>query len=263
MVSLSYLDAIPTIFIGVDHKAYTPEGIEQAQATFNEEGLYRAITSFAQEWYKKTNRIPRVLDLCSSTGLCAWRVAQVIPVKEVVLVDIDCRYLQVGVSHFEDVCPVSTFCEDAVNFNKGGAYDLILMNSAYHHIKDKEKVSFMKNAVNLLANDGKILVGDNFLPLYQNKNEFHQSVVIFYINLLQELEKRCEQNEAIEVIRKAAFNCWQGIDEYKVSFSIFQDHIRQSDLSIEQINHVWIGEVDQSNNQSFWGSFAVSINPNK
>ncbi len=253
---------IPSIFTGVDKIEYTPEGIEQAQATFNEKALYQAIATFAQEWYKKNQRVAKVLDLCSATGLCAWQVAQAIPVDEVTLVDIDRKYLEVGVKHFEEVSPVLCFCEDAVYFNKQQTYDLILMNSAYHHIENGKKVAFLKNARNLLANGGEILIGDNFLPKSStgNRDEFRQSVVLFYTHLLKELQKRNEPSEAINVIRKAAFNCWQGIEEYKVSFPVFKNHAIQSNLSIQKVNQVWIAEENKQNYAcGVWGSFAASI----
>jgi ubiquinone/menaquinone biosynthesis C-methylase UbiE len=256
------INTVPCIFEGVNKTIYTPEGIEQAQSTFNEEGLYQAISCFAKDWHIENRKKARLLDLCSSTGLCAWRVSKVIPVESVTLVDIDSKYLSVGTKHFQDANILATYCEDAVSFNKGKTYDLILMNSSYHHIEDSKKVVFLKNAAKLLSDNGKILVGDNFLPNYSTREDFKQSVVIFYTCLLEELENRDSPQEAINVIRKSAYNCWQGIEEYKVSFSIFQNHIRKSKLRISEINQVWTKDINnyQGNyTEETWGSLAMSI----
>ncbi len=230
---------IPEIFRGaIDYKD-DPAAFELAQKTFNEEGLYRAIASFGLDWYKTTGRRARVLDLCSSTGLCALRVANAIPLESVTLVDIDQSVLSIGREDFDKICPVYIHCLDAVTFQVGRPYDLILMNSAYHHIEDGRKVDFLNNAASLLDEGGEILIGEHFLSQYNNKNEYQESVVTFYTRLIEELERRKEPPEVINILRKAGFYCWEGVYEYKVSWPIFQKHFIQSGLTISMKNIVW------------------------
>lgn len=230
---------IPEIFRGaIDYKD-DPKAFELAQKTFNEEGLYRAIASFASDWYKSTGRPAKVLDLCSSTGLCALRVSRLIPVEAVTLVDVDQSVLAIGREYFDKPCPIFTYCADAVTFQEGGPYDIILMNSSYHHIEDERKLDFLKNAASLLADGGVILIGEHFLPPYHNPDEYRESVVIFYSKLIEELQRRGEPAGAINVIRKVGLYCWEGQYEYKVSWSIFQSHSEQCGLRTCSKNLVW------------------------
>ena len=90
---LSHWEDVPRLFWGAKEYRDDPEALEMAQATFNEEGLYLALTCFAADWYRRTARPARVLDLCAATGLAALRVAETIPLAAVTLVDCDSRFL--------------------------------------------------------------------------------------------------------------------------------------------------------------------------
>ncbi len=249
---------IPEIFRGaIDYKD-DPVSFELAQKTFNEEGLYRAIASFALDWYKSTGRPAKVLDLCSSTGLCARRVAKTIPVESVTLIDIDQSVLSIGREYFDKICPVHINCLDAVTFQVGGPYDLILMNSAYHHIENDRKVAFFKNAASLLGYCGSILIGEHFLPPYRNPEGYRESVVFFYTKLIQELKKRSESSAVIDMIRMAGLYCWQGVYEYKVSFKIFQSHLMGAGLKVNEFAEVWLPSENKSIHECI-GSYCLEI----
>jgi|ERR1051326_1182652 SAM-dependent methyltransferase len=229
----------PSIFRGAREYKEIPEALELAQATFNEEGLYVAITEFAQQWFRYTQRSARVLDLCSATGLSALRVSQVIPVSSVTLVEIDNGALIKALDHFDKSLTLYSFCADAVSFRDSRPFDLILMNSAYHHIEDSKKTAFLRNAAHLLAEGGAILMGEHFLPSYRSDEEFRQSVVSFYKRLIDELENRGEPAEAINVIRRSGLYCWEGIYEYKVSWERFSRDLNSAELYLLKSNVVW------------------------
>jgi len=242
----------PPIFKDAIEYRGISEALELAQRTFNEESLYQALASFSIDWFKNKQRPARVLDLCSATGWAALRVARVIPVSEVTLVDINAYALEKGVSYFSNICSILTCCVDALSFHDKQLFDLILMNSAYHHIEEERKLPFLRKAVDLLAADGVILVGEHFLPPYKNHKEFCQSVVIFYTKLLKELERKKEPIEAISVIRKSGLYCWEGTYEYKVSMERFLLDIAAAGLTILKKQSVWSITDDV-------GSFVVSL----
>src|ERR1700746_3827862 len=75
----------PDIFRNVRTQTISQEDITRAQATFNEEGLYLAIEDYALEWHRVSKRAARVLEMCSSTGLCALRVSSRVPVETLTL----------------------------------------------------------------------------------------------------------------------------------------------------------------------------------
>jgi len=43
------------------------------------------------------------------------------------------------------------------------------MNSAYHHVEDGRKTALLLNMRSHLKNEGCILVGEHFLPSYQDE----------------------------------------------------------------------------------------------
>lgn len=252
--------AVPEIFKDAENYVYTIEALERTQATFNEKGLYHAIVSFAISWFEKTKRPARLLDLCSSTGLSAYHVSQNISVFSVDLVDTDEEALKNGSDALRSICQVTPHCTDAVTFQEGIPYDLILMNSAYHHIDHARKVAFLKNAATLLAGDGAIILGDNFLPPYSNLLEYKQSVVIYYSQLLRELEKRGEPNEVLNVIRKSGYNCWLLRDEYKVSMNQFNQDLFEAELAVCELKQIWKMEAKEKySNEIISGSYAFYL----
>lgn len=230
---------IPAIFASAREYRDDPVALERAQATFNEEALYVALVAFALDWYKRTARPAQLLDLCSATGLSALRIARAIPVASATLVDMDETALQAGADRFEGLCGVSLCQADAVAFDDGRRYDLILMNSAYHHIEDDRKVAFLLNARRMLAPDGRILVGEHFLPPYNDAKEYGTAIVAFYTSLLAELEARREPEEAVDVIRRSGLYGWEQEYEHKVSWRHFLGDVRSGKLSVERTKFAW------------------------
>jgi ubiquinone/menaquinone biosynthesis C-methylase UbiE len=261
-VPLSMSD-LPDLFRGLSMRRIDAAEIELAQQTFNEEGLYRALQVYAETWSRHVRRPARILDLCSATGLCALRVAETIPTCSVTLVDTDPEALKQAALHFDGLPTPRFYAEDAVEFGVDGKFDLILMNSAYHHIEDRRKSDFLRNAVRLIATDGLILLGDHFLAPYETREQFRARVVELYREMVLELERRGEPKTAIEVIRQAAYHCWTGRIEYKVDFCFLQRDLASiEDLPVEILTQdlVWSPPAQKSLTNPL-GSIAMAIGP--
>ena len=251
---------IPRIFEGAKEYQNEPELLELAQDTFNEKALYDRIVSLARKLTEKVNiQGVRILDLCSATGLCALQVAEAIDVSKIVLVDTNEAMLGKAKRNFEQIrekkgIDVSFRKADAVTFGGDGPFDIILMNSAYHHIDNDRKVQFLSNAVRLLSNRGFIIVGEHFISSFESNDEFRKRVVKFYENLINELQSRKETKKAISVIRRSGLYCWQGEYEYKTSFRQFNEDITKAKLGIIQTEVVWQISDDV-------GTFALCLAP--
>jgi SAM-dependent methyltransferase len=229
---------VPTIFSGVDRQTIRPAAVTRAQGTFNEAALYAAIQGFAREWYQTARRPAHVLELCSSTALCSLRVKQAIHVSKVTVVDLDPKALVTARRRLGNAVAES-ITGDAVTFSAGGHFDLILANSAYHHIPDRRKQRFLANVARHLREGGAALVGDHFLKPYNSCRAFRRAVVDFYGALLEELDARGEDRQAVEVIRQAAYQCWCGETEFKVSWEIFERDATSAGLEIVSRKVVW------------------------
>jgi len=239
---MTSIEAVPELFSGAIDYKFDPEALESAQRTFNEEGLYVAIEHMAAAWYVRYGRPPRVLDLCSATGLTAWRVSAVVPAATITLVDNEPTALAKAAENFAGRADVAIVCDDAVTYRDGTAYDLILMNSAYHHIENGRKAAFLENAAELLSADGCVLVGEHFLPPYVDDETFRRAVVDFYARLLDELERCGEPKRAIAVIRQSAYYTWLGEYEYKTSWDFARRCIPAS-LTVHEVDPVWLPDA--------------------
>jgi SAM-dependent methyltransferase len=248
---------LPPLFRGAREYKDDPTALEMAQATFNEEGLYQSIADFAALWHERAGRPARVVDLCAATGLCTLRVSRRVPVASVTLVDSDPQVLERATQHLSDI-PAEVRLGDAAEFGSQSRYDLVLANSAYHHISDDRKIDFLRTARALVAEDGAILIGDHFLPPYCSNVEFKVSVEFFYGQLMAALESRGEPAAAINVIRRAALYCWQGEYEFKVSWPVFLEHCACAGLQIERVLGIWEPRCEMDVHV---GTFAIWLRP--
>jgi ubiquinone/menaquinone biosynthesis C-methylase UbiE len=229
---------MPPLFANVRSQAITPTDVTHAQNTFNEAALYDNIDQGALAWYQREHRAARVLEMCSSTGLCAMRVSRAIKTQNVTLIDIDAAALTIARRRFRTK-RLRTVVADAVTHSEPETYDIILLNSAYHHIANRDKAAFLRNVARHLDCQGVVILGDHFLPPYRGISQFRRAVVEFYEPLLSELVDRGTHRRAIEIIRQAAYECWSGVVEFKVSWPVFQAHLRNSGLRLLSTSVVW------------------------
>ena len=248
---------IPPVFEGARDYRYDHSALEAAQQTFNEERLYQYLEDFARQWYVAHSRPATLLDLCSATGLAALRVAKSIPLSGVTLVDIDIHALERASKALSELGIVHQIrCEDAVTIHGAINYDIILMNSAYHHIEDERKATFMQNAASALAVGGVCIVGEHFISAYAGRSDFRRSVISFYKALITELERRSESSATIDVIRQSGLYCYRGEYEYKVSWDHFLQHVIQSGWRVDAESAAWVPYPEQSNHI---GSYAIQL----
>jgi SAM-dependent methyltransferase len=247
---------IPEIFVGARDYRKDCDAMDHGQATFNEERLYCALERFALGWFEVHKRSPFVLDLCCATGLSATRIASVIPVAGITLVDVDKDMLHRAAVRCSRLALTDSWSADAVTFSSSRSFDIILMNSSYHHIEDSRKVQFLTNARTLLAADGVVLVGENFIFDYARERGNKQSVVRFYGRLLKALSAVGESPQSINVIRRSGLYCWEGFYEYKVSRAQFLAHCKEAGLALAEYATVWAATDDP---RDFAGSCALSL----
>jgi SAM-dependent methyltransferase len=250
---------IPQLFQGYQEYRHDPDALEIAQGTFNEEALYVAGQGFASDWWQRAQRKPRVLDLCCATGLFSCRVAERIPVEGITLVDTDGESLRRAVTRLSASTPnLSAYCVDAATFSSPSAFDIILMNSAYHHIPDSRKLLFLQSARQTLTPEGRIILGEHFLPSYDGPQSFRESVIRFYSALIEALIIREASDQAVNTIRCAAVYTLERNYEFKVSWEHFHNDLTASSLVCEHFVPIWKPDILSS---TFTGSAALVLRP--
>jgi SAM-dependent methyltransferase len=237
----STAEPIPALFEVSREYQFDPNATELGHTSATERLLYCAITEAAQSHFRVVQRPLVILDICAASGGCANEVLKTVPCNSLCLVDNEplmCEAARVKQWPAEQV---SVFKADAVTWTSCHRFDLILMNSAYHHIEDERKAAFLENMASHLKSDGRILVGEHFLPFYRpgDLKSYRHSVVQFYSARIHELAAKGDTQEVIDVIRQTGRYCWQRDYEFQVSMDVFQTHVHAADLQNCAHQRVW------------------------
>ena len=197
-------------------------------------GLHQKI---GVERNKKIKTI-RILDVACGPGNFANHLGFIIPQLKVVGIDTNIAFLKWARKKFTNLG--WKFIEgDASKIELGKKSDFITASSAYHHIPDFEKLSFLKNLKSHLKNNGIILICDNFLPDYSTSFEKQKSIKEYYSLLTQYYKSGNATKNAIKVIKQARKLELSGKDEYKTSFRIFEAQVKAAGLEIVKDILVW------------------------
>jgi ubiquinone/menaquinone biosynthesis C-methylase UbiE len=232
---------IPELFQGSRDYRFVGAAVEDGHATFQEQKLYEAIMLGAVKQWKKLGRPLVVCDLCSATGGCAEHVEKGIPISTLYLVDNEPTMIAGAKAKPWAAGQVQVIEADAVTWNAPEPIDLILMNSAYHHIEDDRKQEYLRNARRMLGPDGLILVGEHFLPEYDRSSRasYQDSVLRFYGERLRYLERLGTPEAQVAVIRQTARYCWLREYEFQVSSRLFRSDVETAQLTIIGWERVW------------------------
>lgn len=235
---------VPEIFRSVRSLDFSFAELEAAQRTFNECGIYDRMRQIAvRHFTEKPSRAKRaisVLDLCAATGLASWEL-RTLGSASVTLVDTDCTALKAAKARFaKSVFPVRSVVADATTWRPDNAeiFDLVLMSSAYHHIPDHSKATFLQHAFSMVAPGGLLLLGDHFLPAYDGVAGHPDAALDFYAALLTELARRGEPSDALFAMAKAGFRSWLRAGEFKVDWRRFSEHAEFLPV-FEEVVTVW------------------------
>lgn len=250
---------IPALFDVSSEYQFDPNGVELGHTSATERLLYSAITEAAQARFRVSRRPLAILDVCAASGGCANEVLKKLPCDQLCLVDIESVMCEAAEKRRWPTANVSIHQADAVAWKADRQFDLILMNSAYHHIEDARKATFLLNMRPHLRRNGRILVGEHFLPYYHQDSleSYRQAVMQFYEARIAELQAKGDSQSVIDVIRQTGRYCWERRYEFQVCMDLFHSHARQAGLDICDQQRVWPSGLTPLPPDS--GSFLVQL----
>jgi len=186
-----------------------------------------------------------LLDLCSGPGNFANHLSFVFPWLHITCVDKNKTLLDAGRALFHQWTFIQ---QDVTALHLEKTFDCVTASSAYHHMKDPQKLSFLGTIKKHLAKNGFAIICENFLPAYGNKREKLKAIGHYY----RELKKYYRNGNATRNSMKAIDEVRQleraGVEEYKVSYSFFENQLAKSGLSIESDVIVWQPDSFKSSN---------------
>jgi SAM-dependent methyltransferase len=233
---------------GLPDYRYDPVAYElEERARPDEMMMLRGAEAAAYDWLSRRQEA-HALDLCCGTGLSTRCLVEHPNVATVVGVDNSEAYLEYARSAFRGsrIAPLFLLADAAtVESNQLGrdTWDIIMMASAYHHIENNRKLSFLRRVHQLLGASGRAVMAENILPSYSDDDpdSYRQAVEQFYACVLRTARR---DNPALplqvaQLIERVAQYGYDGDYEYKVCMSILLRDLAASGLEVISIQKVW------------------------
>lgn len=210
------------------------------------------------EMYKKATELinkgtyPKksiILDLCCGTGEIVRRIKRLDQFQKIYCVDINQDYL--NLCHDKLLMNISPpdkpeqiifkfICADAVNYSLvESKANIIILSSAIHHIEDNFKKKFMKNVYRNLKDDGIVIICENLLGDFSNKEEHDKQTIDFYNKKIIEINTQKLDSYLIEIVEDIATRGIEGNCEYKMSYRIFRELLAKTSFKIDKEYKVW------------------------
>ena len=163
-------------------------------------------------------------------------------------------------------------CSDAITFRRQNS--LSLLNSSYHHIPDELKVGFLQNVSNNLDPNGLVIMGENFLPNYDESSrsnsveQYYSELENFYLNKIKTLNglNKAKLLEMVRLFKQVKKHDIELNGEFKNNILKFIEHVRLARLNIKKIVRVWpkkeiiLEPSVEDIPQDFYGSCVVVMN---
>lgn len=124
-------------------------------------------------------------------------------------------------------------------FLKTEPVDIILMRFVYHHIKDKFKAKFIKRMDLNLKKGGKMIILDEFLPFYKNKEQWKKVLIEFH-DKKSEIALKLKDKLTADIEQESKNLGLTKKGEYKVSLEIIKSHLKRAgflNIKIILIHH--------------------------
>ncbi|MBP6855581.1 MAG: class I SAM-dependent methyltransferase [Candidatus Pacebacteria bacterium] len=177
-----------------------------------------------------------ILDVCSGLGNFVNHLSFIYPKIKATCIDINKVFLKYDKTKFKNWKFIEA---DAATFSLNRKFDFITASSAYHHIKNKDKLAFLKNLKNHLKKGGVIIVCENFLPDYKTEKERGAAVRLYYKELKDFYKKGNSTKDSFNTIVEVEHLEVVGKEEYKVSFKFFSEQIKKAGLVVYIDIPIW------------------------
>jgi ubiquinone/menaquinone biosynthesis C-methylase UbiE len=177
-----------------------------------------------------------LLDLCSGPGNFVNHLSFVFPWLKVVCVDLNETFLKTGKGVFKKWKFMKS---DVIELDLKSKFGCVTASSAYHHIKDSQKLDFLRIIKKHLKDDGFALICENFIPDYSTNKERTESIVVYYNELLKYYEQGNATGDSIKAIDEVRQLELSGVEEHKVSRKIFEEQLGTAGLVIDVDIVVW------------------------
>lgn len=188
-----------------------------------------------------------ILDLCCGTGEIIRRIKKPSRFQAIYCVDINRDYLNLlkdklfaSQGDLSDNGIFKFICADAVTYSLVNAQaDIIILSSAIHHIEDNFKEKFVKNVAKNIKDGGVVIICEDLLGSFSNKEEHDKRTIEFYGKKIVEIKTKKLNSKLIEIVEDIVARGIEGNCEYKMSYRIFRELLAKNNLEVDKEHKVW------------------------
>jgi ubiquinone/menaquinone biosynthesis C-methylase UbiE len=215
-----------------DIEVYThnPEHYETLQ--FKRPDYRAGIDAFVVLSKKYLKRGYFIADFCAGTGSNSKLVSKVVgKLGEVLLIDINKDFLDIGAKSAIDANEVGTLQSDILTASLEKKYDAVIAMFAYHHVKDNDKAKFIEQIKSALKEDGIVILGEIYSP---NR----ETVFKYYDELYNAVPDKDKGEELKNFLKQTAES---GDFEFKVSRDFAHKQFVEAGFNLLESKRVWNG----------------------
>ena len=227
-----------------------PQLYEEVEDIPGEKAMFSRAAEIITGYAKKHPHGISVLDLCCGTG----PIIEYLPAdsprplfKSITGVDISKKYLDFasnkyfylptfGYMHGLELNFVQA---DAVEYTHPERVDLVLASSAYHHIEDERKVSFLNKIHEQLKDNGIVVFCENLIGDYNNLEARAKSVTNFYMKRIEEMKEMRITDRRLDLVKRVLQYELDREYEWKHPYRIFMENLRETGFEIVSEEKVW------------------------
>ena len=218
----------------------------QAVVRAQKAGGFGGLQSEVGRGYREQISPVSILDVCCGPGNFPNHLSLYVPDIHVTGIDLNEGFLDYARKAYGNLGWLFINA-DASDFDLGKKFDFVTASSAYHHIPDEKKCLFLEKIVSHLAEEGRVIVCENFLPSY-NDGSRTDAVHRYYSALIDFYEHGNATPEAIRLIKEVYALELSGEEEHKVDYQRFLEHVKKAGLEVEADRVIWQPREFQEDN---------------
>lgn len=190
-----------------------------------------------QKHQTRCGRHIRVLDLGMGPGRLTGKIAE-LPGVRVVGLDNSPEFVSAAKARgYSDSC--AYVCADFLTYTTEEPFDVIFMEGVWHHVAPELRSRWLSHISKLLTQDGVLIIGDEYIPLYLSETERAERVGLFYLHIIGEALKiqnyGLARNECLNFLADTLHESEHRgyFDEYLLSF-ISAEAVRLNELQVSR-----------------------------
>jgi SAM-dependent methyltransferase len=195
------------------------------------------VARIAAERRRAWGRI-RILEMGAGTGIFTKRLAT-IPDADIVALEIDWHCYQVLRRNMAPFPNVVVENRDSRVYNPDGHFHFVVSSFADHHIKPDDKPNYFANVQQNLIEDGRFVVGDEFLPVHDERNlEARSKALHAYHEHIINIALQAGHQELARLEESALRSGLEDVGDFKVTCQRYEDMLAVAGLGVTNVKKI-------------------------